>query len=121
VEYGRREFSLDAVQGDGSTLRQHAKIIQDATGQIPDDYQSLPFPSILGHCWFWFLELSRSRSSGGFGQNPISYQEMKAWSELTGVRPDNIEVQAIQALDLTYLSVQAEEIRKRTTKNGRSP
>lgn len=116
MEYARREFELDTGQPDGSTLRQHSAAILKATGQVPEEYKSLPMPSVLQHIWPWFMELSRSRSSGGFGPNPVSYQEIRAWSELTGVRPDNIEVQCIQALDLTYLSVQAEEIRKRSQK-----
>lgn len=116
MEYGRREFTLDSAQSDGSTLRQHAKVIQQATGEIPEEYQSLPFPSIIGYVWGWFIDLSRSRSSSGFGHNPLSYTEIQAWSQLTGVAPDTIEIQAIMALDLVYMSVQADEIRKRSQK-----
>jgi hypothetical protein len=99
-------------------LRQHATAIETATGNVPEEYQSLPFPTLIGHVWYWFIELSRTRGSSGFGPNPITYQELKAWSQLTGVAPTSTEVQAIMTLDLVYMSVQAEEIRKRSQKHG---
>jgi len=49
--------------------------------------------------------------------NPISYNEIVCWSELTGVRPDSIEIQALMALDSAFMAVQADEIKKRG-KNG---
>lgn len=116
IEYGRREFTLDSSQSDGSSLRQHAKVISAATGQVPEEYQSLPCPVIFYHVWGWFMELSRTRGSSGFGPNPISYNEIKSWSDLTGVLPNNMEIQGIMALDLAYMSVQAEELRKRSQK-----
>lgn len=120
MEFGRREFSLDALQSDGSSLRQHADAIRTRTGSIPEEFESLPLPPIFSHVWSWFIELSRTRSSSGFGANPLNYNEIFAWSQLTGVVPSNIEVTAIMALDLVFMSVQAEEIRKRSQKNGRS-
>jgi hypothetical protein len=109
---------LDAQQSDGTTLRAHAQAIAKGAGQVPEEYQSLPFPEALSHCWHWFIALSRSRSSNGFGANPISYNEIVSWSDLTGVRPDPIEVQAIISLDAAYMSAQAEEMKKRSAKHG---
>jgi len=105
------------LQADGSTLRSHATAIAKGAGEIPEEYRSLPFPEALGYCWGWFIELSRTRASNGFGVNPISYNEIVCWSELTGVRPDSIEIQALMALDVAFMSVQADEIKKRG-KNG---
>ena len=102
------------------SLRQHADAIRSRTGSIPEEYESLPIPELFNHVWSWFIELSRTRSSSGFGANPLNYNEILAWSQLTGVVPNSIEVTAIMALDLAYMSIQAEEIRKRSQKNGRS-
>jgi hypothetical protein len=106
------------LQTDGSTLRAHAQAIARSAGEIPEEYQSLTVPEALIHCWYWFIELSRTRTSNGFGANPISYNEIVSWSDLTGVRPDNIEVQALMALDSAFMSVQADEIKKRSAKHG---
>lgn len=116
VEFGKREFELDAPQEDGSRLRDHAQSILKATGQMPEEYQSLKPPEAVIHCWHWFIELNRTRASNGFGQNPISYTEIVSWSQLTGVDPEPLEVQAIMALDAAYMSVQADEIKKRSRK-----
>jgi hypothetical protein len=116
VEYGKREFELDAPQEDGSRLRDHALHILKATGETPEEYQSLKAPDAVVHCWHWFIELNRTRASNGFGQNPISYTEIVSWSQLTGVVPEPFEVQAIMALDSAYMSVQAHELSKRSKK-----
>ena len=116
VEFGKREFELDAPQEDGSRLRDHAQSILKTGGELPEDYKSLKCPEAVIHCWHWFIELNRTRASNGFGQNPISYTEIVSWSQLTGVVPEPLEVQTIMALDAAYMSVQADEIRKRSRK-----
>lgn len=116
VEFGTREFELDIPQEDGSRLRDHAASISKATGSTPEEYRSLQLPETMAHCWHWFLTLNRTRASNGFGQNPISYTEIVAWSQLTGVVPQPLEIQAIMALDTAYMTVQAEQIRQRSKK-----
>lgn len=83
-------------------------MIQKATGQIPEDLRSLDCPDLFVHVWQWFHQLSNTRSSNGFGQNPITYVEIAAWSKLTQNYPDVIEIAAIKALDASYLNKQAE-------------
>ena len=84
--------------------------------EIPDDYKSLPMPENYRHCWSWFGELSRTRSSNGFGQNPISYSEIDSWSRLTNIELTPLEVSAIMRLDSAYLTIQAEQIAQRSKK-----
>lgn len=63
----------------------------------------LPFP--LRHIWQWFFELSDARSSGGMGPASISYQDIAAWSRLTGHRPSPWEVSVIRDLDRLWMSI----------------
>ena len=67
-----------------------------------------PLPILLRHVWFWFCELSGSRSSG-MAANPISYTEIEAWGRLTGRRPDVREVRLIVMLDSVWRSVHGED------------
>lgn len=53
----------------------------------------------------WFGELTAARSSNGFGANPITFTEIKAWAELTGRRPSPLEIVALRRLDALFLSV----------------
>ena len=84
--------------------------------EIPDDYKSLPMPENYAYCWGWFGELSRTRSSNGFGQNPISYCEIDAWSRLTSIDLMPLEVSVIVGLDNAYLTIQAEQSAQRSKK-----
>jgi hypothetical protein len=95
-------------------LRDEAHAIIAMGHEIPDDYKSLPMPENYYHCWSWFGELSRTRSSNGFGQNPISYSEIDAWSRLISIDLTPLEVSAIIRLDSAYLNIQAEQIAKRS-------
>ena len=74
----------------------------------------MPIPDVYGYCWQWFNELSRTRTSNGFGQNAISYGEIEAWSRLTNTDLDFLEVRAITRLDGEYLAIQADKIAKRS-------
>ena len=73
------------------------------TGKIPPGLQGPELPPDAEHIWQWFLDLNSARGSNGFGVNPISYQDIAAWSSLTGtiVRPS--EVAALKALDAVWL------------------
>lgn len=57
--------------------------------------------------WGIFLHLHATRGSNGFGANPISYQDIEAWSRLRRepVRPFELDI--IRALDATWLEVAA--------------
>jgi hypothetical protein len=89
-----------------------------ATGKVPEEFSPIPAPESIIHIWYWFQQLSRTRSSNGFGQDPISYNEINAWSQLTGVDPEPIEVQAIMVIDSVFMSMQAKAIEKRSKKRG---
>ncbi len=63
-----------------------------------------PVPQCLEYLLTWFSDLSAARSSNGFSANPISYTEMQAWAELTGIRPTPFEVECLRALDRALLN-----------------
>lgn len=114
--FGKREFELSATNENGSSLRDEVNVIVQAGHDIPLEYQSLPLPSSYGHCWQWFSELSRTRTSNGYGQDAIRYSEIEAWGRLTHTEIDYLEVRAIMQLDGAYLSHQSEQIAKRSKK-----
>ncbi|WP_435052260.1 phage tail assembly chaperone [Geoanaerobacter pelophilus] len=73
-----------------------------------------PMPAEVEHIWTWFQELSATRG-GGFGPAPITYQEIEAWSRLTGNRPTPWEVTQIKMLDAEYFAWQDEKAEKETS------
>lgn len=59
-------------------------------------------PAELEYLWRWFLQLHQSRGNNGMGHSPITYQDMHAWSHITGNRLQAFEVDAIRRLDHVY-------------------
>jgi hypothetical protein len=71
----------------------------------PIALESPPFPEELEFVWATFLELNSTRGVGMSGPLPLSYQEMKAWLELTGEVLTPYEVEAIKRIDKVYMKV----------------
>jgi hypothetical protein len=63
------------------------------------------FPILLSHIWSAFIALSNSRTAGMSGVNPLTYEQIKAWKELTETPLTAWEVEAIKRLDVVYLGV----------------
>lgn len=61
-------------------------------------------PETMEFIWLDFLELNNARTSNGYTLNPISYQELYAWTQLTGKRLKAHEIGIIKMLDITFLN-----------------
>lgn len=72
------------------------------------------------YLWQWFLELHAGRGSGGFGPSAISYQDIKAWAELTGHAPTPWDIETIKQLDYAYLAQMATSAKQQAEKNKRN-
>lgn len=55
------------------------------------------------YLWQIFWDISSGRGSNGWGPNPLSFSEIKAWSELQDIPLVPWEVTAIKAMDGAYL------------------
>ena len=59
----------------------------------------------MSHVWSAFISLSNSRSAGYSGPNPITYEQIKAWKELTDTPLDSRDVEAVVRIDAVYMRV----------------
>jgi hypothetical protein len=57
----------------------------------------------MAHVWSAFITLSNTRSAGFSGPNPITYEQIKAWKELTETPISPWEVTAIKRVDTVYM------------------
>lgn len=64
-----------------------------------------PFPEALRYLWTMFLRLRRRVAGSGFGPAAITWVDIDACCRLLRVRLAPWEVEIIEALDDTYLSV----------------
>lgn len=60
-------------------------------------------PALVAHVWDWFHEMAGRRTSG-VAANPISYQDVMAWAQLTDRDPTPWEVHLLLRLDDTMLA-----------------
>lgn len=73
------------------------------------DIEGPEIPPDAEHIWAWFLDLHQARGGNGFGPNPISWRDLVAWRDLTGVTIYPAEIMAIMELDRLWLKSQADK------------
>ena len=79
-------------------------VVAMRTGKCPVDLEPVEMSECLLYLWQWFQEIADGRGYAGMGSPlPISYTEIKAWSELTRTEPTAWEISALKAIDRIYL------------------
>lgn len=66
-------------------------------------------PEGADYLWRAFQRLSGRRTNNGFGQNPLTWQEIDAFVRLSGVALAPWEIEVIERLDGLYLAQQAKQ------------
>ena len=100
---------MNRVLKDGTTLRDHFESVERQTKRRPPELDGPPCPEPLRYLLRWFSELHLARGSSGFGENPIGYVDIAAWSRLTRKHVTPYEVAALVAVDRAYLNVMASD------------
>lgn len=96
--------------GKGSSYRDQLMNVWSQTGEKPQELENLPeLPQSCYMVWEWFLNLNESRSSNGFGFQPISYTEIYSFFKLKEVNPDHWEIDLIRRLDREVLAIYAKK------------
>lgn len=78
----------------------------EATGEKPvelERLQSMDCPYDCFHVWTVFQALCTTRSSNGFGPNPITYQEIIAYMQCGGIWLDSEEIDILKQIDVIYM------------------
>lgn len=68
-----------------------------------------PFPELAIHIWSAFLELHNGRTYGMSGPNPISYDTVYFWCQMTGIELTPWELGVVKDLDNEYIKAMGEE------------
>jgi hypothetical protein len=59
----------------------------------------------MAHVWSAFITLNNTRTAGFSGPNPITYEQIKAWKELTETPISPWEIKAIKRVDTVYMGI----------------
>lgn len=83
------------------------------TGVRPKELNEVvELPDMFRYVWKDFLALNSARSSNGFGVNPLSYAEIKAYFDLQQQVPEPWEADVIRYFDQQVLTVYADKAKK---------
>ena len=88
--------------------REHLEQVAKQTGR-DDILAGPPIPDCASHVWELFLELHKGRTYGMSGPNPLSYGDIAAWCNLTGIALSSWEVGVIKTLDMAWMKAMNED------------
>lgn len=91
------------MRPDGATLADHYAQLEGTTGKLPEGAYKVHVPYEGEFLWSIFWELSAGRGGSGFGPNPIRFEDIKCWMELSGTELIFWEVSALKAMDGAYI------------------
>ena len=106
LEFAEHSFALNKTDESGTSEREHLEQVERQTGIRPKELEGPDFPFLLSHIWSAFIACSKARTGGFSGANPLTYENIKSWIELTGTHLDPREVEAVKELDVIYIRTQ---------------
>ena len=87
------------------SLKDHLEAVERQTGKKLEELKLPDFPEALSYVWRIFISLSNTRGQGFSGGSPITFEQMKAYMDLTGNYIGPKEVDVILKLDREYLRI----------------
>ena len=108
LDFAEHNFRLGRADKDGVSERDRLEQIATQLGYTPKDLIGPVMPDIARHLWDYFLELHRGRTYGASGPNPLSYEGIQAWCNLSGVALYSYEVDVIKELDSMWVRIMNE-------------
>ena len=123
IEFAKYEFSMQEIQQDGKTLREHLKKVSEQVtsswfenASTPKELEEAPvLPTVFDYCWHDFLQLHNARQAG-FSLNSLSYTEIKNYFDLMSVKPEPWHVSIIKLFDNLFMQEYARQEEKKKTK-----
>lgn len=106
IAFCKREFEQAISGKTGSSIREQLENVWRQTGKKPKELEDLvELPSSMIEVWSWFITLHESRSSNGFGVNPISFMDIWTFFQLQEITPYRWEIDLIKRLDREVMSI----------------
>lgn len=100
--------------GKGKTTeRDHLEQVAKQLGKQLEDIEQFNaeaiFPDVASHLWAAFIELHNGRTYGMSGPNPISYDIIESWCNLSSIDLSYWEIEIIKSLDNLWIKTMNEE------------
>ena len=89
----------------GKAKRDHLLQVKKQTGKTPSELVMPPFPEVMQYPWEVFTELSGRRQPAYSGIAPITYEQVKAWKDLTQMPLSRNDLDTVMLLDRIFMKV----------------
>lgn len=89
--------------------REHLEQVAKAKGETPSELIGPEFPDRLAYVWDTFMRLSSGRTYGMSGPNPLTWEGVQAWCNLTGIVLSSWELETIKVLDMAWVRAMNED------------
>ena len=89
--------------------REHLEQVAKVKGETPQELIGPEFPDVSVHVWDAFMRLHSGRTYGMSGPNPLTWECIQAWCNLTGIVLSSWELETIKALDMSWVRVMNED------------
>lgn len=120
IDYCKQEFNSAVNGSNGNSIRDQLENVWKQTGVKPQELENLvELKQSQYELWSWFMELNESRTSNGFGMNPISYSDISAYFNLQGIIPHKWEVDTLRRLDREVLSIYSKKAQADSKKSSK--
>lgn len=104
LSWAEHEFALNKTDDQGISEREHLAQVERQLGYTPDKMRNPEkFPRLLLYIWTAFCDLSNTRSSNGFGLNPLSHSEIYHWLCLTQTPMSSRDIRTLKKLDQLFI------------------
>jgi len=102
ARYAEAQFRLDRIPKDSKqSTRVSLTSVWKQTGRKPQQLaEAGDLPEELAYIWRWYYEL--------VSPNPLTYTEIRNWSEVTGNQLRGWEAELIKSIDRIFWKVQHE-------------
>ena len=79
-------------------------MIEKRSAEAREKLTPIDYNECLQYIWSWFCDLSGGRGYSESGPGPLTYTEIKAWSELTRQEPEAWEIKTLKKIDRIFIS-----------------
>ena len=105
-DWAEHQFKLNRPDKDGITEREHLEQVERQIGRRPEALEPpTEFPQLMSHVWSAYCRLSRRRTSGFSGPEPLNPTMVKDWLSLMEETLTSFEAEVIFLLDDIFMEV----------------
>lgn len=112
MAYARAQIELSRRMADRTTYRDHLEAAARHSVQARlelEQLEAVPLPHAAAPVWEWFGAISERKTQTGFGPSLITWRDLRAWREETGIAPSALEREWLFELDRMYLQDKVEQ------------